>query len=615
MPSFINRAEQNVVEELNEFSNIGPFGGVQSEIPLDQVEQFGQVDILNMSLRKSVAETRSGYTILPAYPDTPIEDTTGIADFYDNNAARIQVVMTLTRLIEWDSSAQDWAVITGALTGGPFDLFTWTVVDDKLCFCQGIDPIQLWDGITTTFGPSAPGVVTAAVVNIGGTGFVLGDTFTIPGGNGNFSGTVLTVSGTTVLTFAITNPGVDYAIGTGIVATATSGSGTGLTINITTVITASYPAKYLMELGTHLVIAYTIEGGTPHTQRVRWSGAGDPTDFTSPSSGSNDILGDLGPITGAVKIFQTGYIFHQWGVTQMIPTGVGTNPFQFVPLTTRARGNTVPYSLAPAGEEFACYIGKDNIYKFNGTNSLPIGDQPIANNKRIGARSRIFQDLSNTDPRSVVGYVSDTINGQVFPAYWIIMPQFGNTIIWVYNLDEQNWARFTFSGTMSTLGRFFKDEFTRWEDLVGTWADQTLDWDQFPGINPFDSVLLAFSNGVNGDFNYQSVSEQNWSMSGVFIMGDVRHSKTIKKFRICILDNGPVTFTVSLSNAVGQTVSQMVTMGSNSGMNISQILTLSISGIRINYSISGNAGQDFTLVEFAPMYSIGGEQRGGQVDA
>jgi hypothetical protein len=615
MPSFISRSEQNVVEELLEFTNIGPFGGVQSEVPLDQVEQFGQIDILNMALRKSVAETRSGYTILPPYPSLANEDTTGIADFYTKNAARIQVVMTLTRLIEWNSATQNWTVITGTLTGGPFDLFTWTVVNDTLCFCQGVDPIQIWDGITGTFGPAAPGVITAASVNVGGTGFVLGDTFTIPGGNGNASFTVTAVSGSTVTAFAITNPGVGYSTGVGIAATATSGVGTGLTINVTTVITASYPAKYLMELGTHLVACYTIEGGTPHTQRVRWSGAGDPTDWTSPSSGLNDILGDLGPITGCVKIFQTGYIFHQWGVTQMIPTGVGANPFQFVPLTTRARGNTVPYSLAAAGEEFACYIGKDNIYKFNGTNSEPIGDHPVANNKRVGARSRIFQDLKATDPRSVVGYVSDTINGQVFPAYWLMFPQGATTIIWIYNLDEQNWARFTFTGTMSTIGRFFQDLFTRWLDLIGTWAAQTLDWDQFPGINPFDTVLLAFNNGVDGNFDFNSVSEQNWSISGVFIMGDIRHQKTIQKFRICILDNGPVTFTVALTNALGQSVSQTVTMGSGSGMNISQVLTLKLNGIRLNYSISGNAGQDVTIVEFAPMYTIAGEQRGGQVDA
>lgn len=616
MPSFISRSEQNVVEELLEFSISGPFGGIQSEVPLDQIEQFGQIDVMNMTLRKSVAETRSGYTILPPYPDPAGEDTTGIADFYTSDDQRLQTVMTLTRLIEWDSTAQDWVDVTGTpLTGGPFDLFTWTVVNDTLCFCQGIDPIQIWDG-TGTSGPAAPGVVTAASVNVGGTGFVLGDTFTIPGGNGNFSATVTGLSGSTVTTFIITNPGVGYSTGIGIAATATSGSGTGLTIDITTVSTLSYPAKYLMELETHLVAAYTVEGGTPHTQRVRWSGAGDPTDWTSPSSGTNDILGDLGPITGAVRIFQTGYIFFQWGVTQMIPTGIGTAPFRFVPLTTRARGNTVPYSLAAAGEEFACHIGKDNVYKFDGTNSEPIGDKPMANNKRFGARSRIFQDLASVDPRSVVGYISDTINGQVFPAYWILMPGGnGNSIIWIYNLDEQNWARFTFTGVISTIGRFFQDLFIRWEDLVGTWNDQTLNWDQFAGINPFDTVLLAFDNGVDGNFDFKSISEQNWGMSGVFIMGDVRHSKTVQKFRLTILDNGPVIVTVAMSNAVGQSVSQTLTIGTGSGMNISTIFTLRITGIRINWSITGNAGQDVTIVEFAPIYDVAGEQRGGTVDS
>src|ERR1700722_3535138 len=98
MPPFIDRAQQNTSEELDEFSNVGPFGGVQSEVPQDQVEQFGFLDCLNMFLRKSVAETRPGFTVLPAYPTPAGEDTTGIADFYDNAATRIQTVMTVRRL-------------------------------------------------------------------------------------------------------------------------------------------------------------------------------------------------------------------------------------------------------------------------------------------------------------------------------------------------------------------------------------------------------------------------------------------------------------------------------------------------------------------------------------
>jgi hypothetical protein len=72
---------------------------------------------------------------------------------------------------------------------------------------------------------------------------------------------------------------------------------------------------------------------------------------------------------------------------------------------------------------------------------------------------------------------------------------------------------------------------------------------------------------------------------------------------------------VRLVNQFGTVATQTVTMGTNSGNNISQVLSLKVSGIRINWSISGDAGQDFTLVEFAPMFATANEQRGGLVDA
>ncbi len=441
--------------------------------------------------------------------------------------------MTLTRLLRWDSAAQLFVNVppgSGALTGGTSNLFTWAVVNNILCFCQGVDNLKGWDGIAGTF---------------------------------------------------------------------------------TNLSASAFPAKYLMELETHLVTAYTIETGTPHTQRVRWSGSGDPTDWTSPSSGTEDILGDLGPITGCVKLFQSGYIFSQWGITQMVPTGIGTNPFNFVPLTTRARGNTVPYSLAPAGEEFACYVGKDNIYKFNGTNSEPIGDHPVQGNKRVGARSRIFADLASVNQATVVGYVSDTINGQVFPAYWLVIP---TVAVWVYQLDEQSWFRFTFTDTISTLGRFNRASSITWADLIGTWQQQGWTWASLAASNPYDSLLLGFNDGVAGNIDFTSVSEQAWVMRGVFLMGDIRHSKTVQKFRICIFDAGTVTFTVTLTNQFGTVATETITMGTGSGNNISKILALKISGIRINWSISGAARQFLQVVEFAPMFKTAGEQRGGVID-
>lgn len=531
MPAFFKRAEQNISEELVEFSNYGPFGGVQSEVPLDLVEQMGQTDILNMVLRKSNATIRPGYTTLAPFPAPADEPIVGIADFFDLDGVRIQVVMTTTRLLKWEPATQDWTVITGALTGGATNLFTWSVVNQQLLFCQGVDDVQLWDGVTAGFAPASADAV---------------------------------------------------------------------------------PAKFLFELSTHLIAAYTIEGGQDFTQRVRWTAAGDPTDWVGFSAGVNDILGDLGPITGGIKIYQTGYIFHQWGITQMIPTGIAANPFQFVPLTTRARGNTIPYSLAPSGEEFGCYAGKDNIYVFNGTNSVPMAAMPAEGRRLSGARSRIFGDLGTINQQRVTAYVSDNVNGQCYPAYWLVIP---TVDVWLYNFDEQNWTRFEYGDSdITMIGRFFRQEIIRIIDLVGTIADQNWTFDTLAGENPADAVLLGTVDGHANLVDFTNTSERPWLFGGQFVFGDPRHSKTVKKFRVTIADNGPVTFTVTLRNQYGTVVSQTVTMGSNTGLDVSQTFSLAIPGMRIGWEISGEEEEPFTLVEFCPIYSIGGEQRGGQVD-
>jgi hypothetical protein len=165
------------------------------------------------------------------------------------------------------------------------------------------------------------------------------------------------------------------------------------------------------------------------------------------------------------------------------------------------------------------------------------------------------------------------------------------------------------------IGRFFRNGAITWADLIGTWQQLGFTWNSLAGNNPYDSLLLGFDDGVTGNVDFTTISELAWSMRGVFLMGDVRHSKTIQKFRVCIFDAKQVTFTVTLTNQFGVTVSETVTMGTGSGNDISRVLALKISGIRINWTISGAAGQYLQLVEFAPMFKTAGEQRGGTVDS
>ncbi len=132
--------------------------------------------------------------------------------------------------------------------------------------------------------------------------------------------------------------------------------------------------------------------------------------------------------------------------------------------------------------------------------------------------------------------------------------------------------------------------------------------------NPFDSMLLGFEDGTPALVDFTNYSEEIWSVSGVHVFGDVRHTKSIKKFRLCCVDNGETTFDVTVSNQNGQSETQSVTMGTGTGEVISRVLAFNISGIRLAWTVSGLAEESASFAEFTPMFVIGGEQRGGDVD-
>lgn len=315
----------------------------------------------------------------------------------------------------------------------------------------------------------------------------------------------------------------------------------------------------------------------------------------------------------------------------MIPTGNGLKPFQFVPISSNNRGNIMPYSLGSEGGEFVCYVGNDNVYQFDGTNANPIGGMPLGQNRTwIGARRRIFADLSVADPQTVFGYVTTSIAGHDFNAYWLIIPGIST---WIYNLDEQNWFRATWINTVLCMGRFARNSLIRILDLVGpisaqNWTPATLN-----SAGPLDGVALGFPATLGpGYIDFSSRSELAWSAtSGQLTFGDLRHNHNVKSVRVVIQDNGQTTFDLTLTgitypdpnaatDANGQPIStnnaqqsqtQRVTMGNGSGQSVTRVLDFDVPGQYIIWQVSGFQSSPLDLIEVAPIFDVGGEQRGG----
>lgn len=525
MPSASSR-EQLRSEELFEAALTGPFGGVQSELPLTEIEEFGFADVKNFLFRKGAAYVRTGWTALPPFPTPANEPILAVADFYNIAGTHIQCVITPTRLLQF--TAGNWVVITGpAFTGTSAQLFSWDILNYKLCFSQGVDKLFIWDGVAASY----------------------------------------------------------------------------------TQVAAAQPLKFLAEVNLHLI---GVNPAIP--QRYYWTGIGDPTDWTSFSSGLNDNVNNLGPINGILKIGQYGFGFHQNGILQIIPTGIGIAPFAFIPVINATQSAIAPYSLAhfdDQGREMGVYLGVDNVYTFDGTSVISIGDAPLndGSRRRLGARSKILADVQASNPLTIYGFVTYSINGQIFRAYWLSIP---GVSVWVYNFDEGNWTQFTYNKTIVSMGNFFRNQAVRIEDLIGRILDQTWTPATLIANNPFEGFLLGFNDGTPGYVSFSNYSEIPATlMSGKLIFKDRRHEKTVKKFRLSFIDLGPAKFILTLNNNQGQSESHTISLGSGSGDVLNYVQEFNISGLRITYNVFVPAFTATAIVELAPMYDTGGEQRGG----
>lgn len=534
MPPLQDR-KQARSEESPEFPITGPFGGIQSELSQTAIESYGFVDTRNIIFRQGVATVRPGYTALTLMPN-PQEPILGLADFFDVAGTHHQVMFTPTRLLSWNAGAQTWSVIPGgpAFTGTTTQLFSWDVVNYKLCFSQGANPVLIWDGIA-----------------------------------GNYS---------------LSNA-------------------------------AAPAAKYVFELGLHLMTLNTIEAATSFPSRYHWSGVGDPTDWTGISSGLNDQLNNLGPLSGGLKLGLYGFGFHQNGIVEIVPTGQGISPFAFYAIINAAQGANYPYTLDHIdleGQECAIYVGPDNVYLFNGTSVIPIGDSPIDGRRRLGARSRILADIRLVNTNQPYGYVTYSINGNPFKAYWLVIPGIST---WVYNFDEGNWSYFVYDKIANVIGTFINPTGLRWLDLIGTWQTQNYTWSSLIN-NPGFDMALGFSDGTVGLVDFTNFSESSWRIvSAKHTFGDRRHRHTIKKFRLVVRDLASVTYTISITNESNVTQTQNVTLGSGTGDDLSTIVEFNITGLRLQWTVSGPVKAAGSFVEFALIFDIAGEQRGGLADA
>lgn len=544
MPSSRDR-QQLSSEELTEQALTGPFGGIQSELPVSLIEDYGFADCQNLTLRFGTAQHRPTYTTLPALPAANGEYVISFATFWDANGNRQQVAITNIHILQWAAGA--WNVLAGPIIFANFPQvqpWSFSVLNNKLCFANG-------------------GVNVSAASQV----FIFDP---------------------------VVNPG-----------------------NYTLSNAASPSPLNIAEIGLHLMTNFASiqAAGTFKPMRYEWSGVADPTDWASFSFGTNDIVIDLGPAVGLQKLGQYGFGYHMNGILQIIPTGIGTAPFAFVPIIGADIGQ-IAYGalqkLTIGGLDTGIFVGPDNVYIFNQSSLTPIGSAPIGNRRQLGARQRIIADVQAaiTGPLGIGAirtHANHSPGGSPFMAFYLLciasLTDPTKCPLWIYNFDEDNWTRWIFNKPVRSIGSFALNP----GSFVGDSSDKI-----GIGFNDWTNAQDATVGWI--DFSNAGSETSVTVKSGKCIFSDRRHGHTNQKFRLAFTDLGSVSWTLTLTNEAGQTAQQTATLGTGSGDDLSYIFSVKLRGLRIQWTLTAPSGSKFSIVELAPIFDTSGEQRGGSVD-
>lgn len=445
----------------------GPWKGVDVQAPQNLIDPAENTASTNWILRNSALQSRP--RLLPWTPTlTGTNPLTGVgtflspAGFYHTFATD-----TVGDLYNLNGMTNTLGLVTTLphLTGT--NPIQWRVINSTnpaqsaLYFCNGVT-VCSWDG---TNGPVGGGAISLATVGAGGSGYAVNDTGTIITiGTGATYKVLTTGGGGSVATFQVTAGGSGYEAGL-FSATATGGAqpgvGVGFTVFINTVAgggpqqdviqvsSTTIGAKYIGSLAQHMILANTTGvAGQDGPFTIRWGAVGLPLVFdpsVNVNAGFNILIDFADAINGMMFLGRVAYIFHRTGITEMAPTGVGTNPFDFNHIWNAqdGTGSIYPYTIGQYGQ-YGGFVSTENIYLVQNYQFQSIGGQ---------SRDAIFADinasLQQIGSNQVIGaFVPGYFDSYIYTVYQLYMPLAigGPTVLWQYAVELGYWERLLLTG-------------------------------------------------------------------------------------------------------------------------------------------------------------------------
>ena len=222
-------------------------------------------------------------------------------------------------------------------------------------------------------------------------------------------------------------------------------------------------AKFLEYNKGYLLAAYVDILGASYPTRVSWSDTGDITDWGSGNAGSTYLYHDPLPIRGMKNLNEFTVVYKKNSIYN--GRTVDTSDIFIFDQAYSGIGLSAGRALVDyQGTHY--FMGTDDFYLYRGVRPESIASDTV--------KREVFGRLDGTQTNK-----SFALLVQDLDEVWFFVVISGNTWpteIWKFNYRTGFWYFDTCSET-SAAGLYTTASSIIWNDLIGTWNDQTFRWD------------------------------------------------------------------------------------------------------------------------------------------
>lgn len=241
-------------------------------------------------------------------------------------------------------------------------------------------------------------------------------------------------------------------------------------------------AKFMVEYGSYLVLAYITDGGNTYTMRVQWCDTGDIETWSGGNSGSRDLVEDGKDITG-ISLFGNYLTIHKESSIYIGYLVSSSDIFKFERKNTEV--GAVCYDTIknlPTGEQI--FLARDGIHLFNGI-SAPLIPSPIMDEIRENMNSeQVLKSYAEVVPELDEYWVGVPIGSQTEPE-----------TIYKYNFRTRQCYKDVRLLT-TAISTYINTDALRWVDMSNTWQADTGRWNDINVLALFPKIIFGESGGI-----------------------------------------------------------------------------------------------------------------------